>query len=284
MPPKVEAASLSPFELFANQPHVKASIEPAPLQSILMTKPTLSANPMLRYLRINTNANQIAEEIMEYNMHEVEEHRSTLEVLRSRQIEKLQNTLKAQDFNGFWSILAKVGSIILGALSTIMGFVLLSSGAGTIVGGAMIAAGVLSLTNSALEESGGWDFIAEKLSNENDELRRKLRFLLPAAIGVICGIIGIGGTIAGWGALNLASKAFTIIQTAANFAAAITMGSKGIHDAQIAWTEAELEDIKHQLLESKELLDELVNRFMISQKQIQRELNNASRIIALQFR
>ncbi|MES2344796.1 MAG: hypothetical protein V4494_02505 [Chlamydiota bacterium] len=287
MTSKIENTLLSPFELISQKPYTKAPAEPLPPESALITKPTLSLNPMFRYLKVNAAATKVAENVMEYNMNEVEEHRSMLEHLRADQVERLQESIKAQDFNGFFSILAKIGSVILTALSAITGIVLIGSGGGvlvTAVGATIVAAALLSGANLLLEESGGWDFILSKLIQDNDALRRKVRVFLPAAIGTLSGALGIAGMISGWGALNTAGRALTIIQTAANFAAAITMASKGIHSAQVASTDAEYTRISHELSKNEELLNELINRFMVPQKYISRELQNASRIITLQSR
>lgn len=296
MPPRIESTLISPFEMFSLGQNDKSSVEEELFGEIPMTKPDLNPNPMFRYLKINTETVQVAENMMEYNINAIEEHRALLETLRTEQIERLQESLKTEEFSDFWSILAKIGSMVLAAISTVAGIFYMSSGMQILfegvmtafgimsiaAGGAMVASGVLSIANLTLEESGGWDWIADKLAAENEEYRKNLRILLPAAVGAVCAITSLGSTFFHWETMDGASKFITIAQTAANFVAAATTASKGFHYAQVSCTEAERTKLSREIFQKEECIEELLNRFMFCQKNIRKELDSAARIITLQ--
>lgn len=281
---RIESVSVSPFDLFSLKSSSKPPEPEISSHNGEMIKPQLSPNPLLRYLTVNNEMITVAEKMTEFNIGEVEGERKELEALRAKQIERLHESLKAEDYSGFWGVLSKIGSMVLGAISTIVGAFFLTSGAGTIVGGAMIASGVLSIANLTLEETGGWDWIVDKLAKEDEEFRKTLRLLLPAGIGAICGITGLGSAFFGWESLNSLGKLITVAQTAANFIAGATTAAQGVFSAKTSIAQAEHLELSREVYEKEECLDELINRFLMCQRQIRKELDSASRIITLQSR
>lgn len=160
-------------------------------------------------------------------------------------IEKLKEAAKKAQENGFWSMLQKIGECILAAISTILGITLVATGAGAIVGGVLIAAGILTITNFAMRETGSWDWAAKKLSNDKEQ-QKKLAIYLPLGVGLVAAVLGLGGSIATalWTSLNMAQQALSIGQAALGIYQGFTTVGKGITDAKVLWTQADLIDIE----------------------------------------
>lgn len=279
MPQRIETAP-SPFDLFAQKVASPAKESPVEAETpVEMVKPTLNRNPIRHLLAVKEQVLSTAEGMMESNIDKIEEFRVDLEKLRAEQIAKLRESLSSEDSSGFWGFLAKIGSMLMAAISTVFGVFLVTTGAGTLVGGAMVAAGLLSIANIALEETGAWDWIALKISNENEEFRQVFRTFVPVAIGIVCSLAGLGGVGITWGVLDIGGQALAVAQVAMNLTVAVTTGAKGIHLAQMSWAQSEQVELKAKVFEKQEQLEELSNRIIAGQRHVSQELKNAARII-----
>lgn len=161
-------------------------------------------------------------------------------------IKKLKESAERANTSNFWSILQKVASCFLSAISIVFGISFLASGGAALVGGAMIASGILSLANFALAEYGTWDWIADQLSHSNEDTKRKIVTYLPMTVGIIAGGIGLVGTVNGVvnGTFELSHKIISVLQTTLTlFGAATTLG-KGIADGRLLQTRAQLQMIQ----------------------------------------
>jgi hypothetical protein len=164
-------------------------------------------------------------------------------------IQKLKEAAQRASDSSFWSTLHKIATCLLSALSIVFGISLVATGGGALIGGAMITSGILSLSNFAMSETGAWDWIAKQLSQDNEERRKMLAWILPCAVGVVAGGIGIVGAVqsVASGALQFAEKALSIAQTALTIFNGITTFGKGNADARLIWTQADLSKIQGEL-------------------------------------
>lgn len=273
--------TLSPFQLFSGSAAADSHPQPtAAGEGYVMKKPTLS--PVRRILAVNQEVLALSEKMLEGNITQIGDFRIELSELTQKQAERMHESLKHHEKSRFWGILAKIGSVILSAASVVFGVTLISTGAGVVMGGAMVAAGLAAIANVAMDETGGWDFVAQQMFRENQEHRILFRALVPAAVGVVCGLATLGGTGIAGAALGIGGRLATVAQVAGSLAVGITTGAKGIHLAQASFAEAAHGEAKKDMFLNQTALEELTLRTVAAQKSITRELNTAARILHTQ--
>lgn len=180
-----------------------------------------------------------------------------IQTLATENLAKLKEAAERAKASDFWSILKKIATALLSAASIVLGIALVAGGGTALIGGAMIASGILSLANFAMTESQSWDWVAKQLSNDNEEWRKKLLLLLPLGFGVLAGGIGLVGSIhsLATGAIPFAEKAIYIAQTALSLFDAGTTFGKGQADARLLWAKADLSWIESQLTGARHNFD-----------------------------
>ncbi len=196
-------------------------------------------------------------------------------------IEKLKENARRAADSGFWSILKKIATSLLAAASIIFGVSLVATGGGALIGGAMIASGVLSLANFAMSESGAWEWVATQLARDNEDLRNKLKMILPGAVGLLAGAIGIVGSVQGVasGAIQFMEKAVYIAQTALSVFDGLTTIGKGIADARLLWSQAELNKIQADLTVERTNFDTVMREVEGSMNEFRAVKAKAKKII-----
>jgi hypothetical protein len=187
------------------------------------------------------------------------------EKIRSLSVENIQKlkqaALKAQS-GDFWSMLKKIASCLLGTISMVFGASCIASGGGALIGGVMIASGLLSLATITLSECKAWDWIAGQLSHENEERKNQLALLLPLSLGILAAGCGIAGSVHGIasGAILAVQKTALIAQTSLSLFSGVTTMGKGITEAQGVWIQADLQCIQGHLTEEREELNSLTEK------------------------
>lgn len=156
-----------------------------------------------------------------------------------------------------WSILQKIANLMVASFSLVVGISLLGSGGmGTVVGGAMIVSGILSISNMVLSETGAWNWIAGKLA-DNAEEQRKLATLIPAIVGVLAGSVGILGSVSAYSKFGM--PAFQAIIFFAQSAITIFNGTttigKGFADARSLYHSADVVKIKSEITIKGKMID-----------------------------
>ena len=136
-----------------------------------------------RLLAETENSRCLGNEILETLSLRVSQIKEKINEITTELTKKLKEAAERAQESVFWSLLKKVATCLLSAVSIVLGISLVASGGGALVGGAMIASGILSLANFALSESGLWDTIAQQLSRGNEDLKRKLQIILPPVWG-----------------------------------------------------------------------------------------------------
>jgi len=161
--------------------------------------------------------------------------------ISAENIQRLRASAERANASTWWQVLQKIATSLLSALSLVSGIAVISAGGHAFIGGAMIASGIFSLFNIALTESGTWDWIAKQLAQENEERREQLAKILPAAMGLVAGGIGLAGSAYSFttGAIPFVEKSLYIAQTAFSiFQASVTLG-KGQADVRLIWAQAD---------------------------------------------
>lgn len=238
-------ASADPIELMANwKPERPTLIHPSVLSDYRMLAATEETRNLGNFL-IDTLGVRL------------KTIKSDIQAISNEHIQKLKEAAERAQSSDWWSVLKKIATCLLSAVSLVFGIALVGTGGGALIGGAMIASGVLSLANFALSETGSWDWISKALSNDNEELQKNLKMILPAAFGVLAagmGIVGSGYSLA-TGAVQFAEKAAFIAQTALSIFNSVTIFGKGQADAQLLWTQADLTSIQGHLTAARTKFD-----------------------------
>lgn len=257
--PRVEPVSeISPFELpLPSSQTFSLSDTPSTIEKSSYSLPYPPAKPVLeapkssgiwRMIENVLALETVGEKLMDLNNVRLERYFGKIRELDRQEAIKMQEAAQNTQNSSFWSFLKDMGALLLAALSTVLGLSLLSTGAGALIGGALVAAGVLSIINFTFKETGTWDWIAKHLAGENEDLHRKLAQILPAVVGGIAAVIGLAGSVgAFWFTeLDFAQKILTIGQTAVNFATGVASIGEGVSKAKVTWKQSEIIELQSE--------------------------------------
>lgn len=215
----------------------------------------------LKFIAAMTSFRQFGEDLISCIAGRLEAFKLKMQEISLEAAERLKEAAERAKESGFWSLLKKIATCLLSVLSIVLGFSLISSGAGVFVGGAMIASGLLSVANLTFSEAGIWEWVAKKLAGEDEEKRKQLAMLLPTAIGIASGLIGVFGATGAaiLTGVNLLDKAIFIAQAGlALFQGATTIG-QGYANAQLLWAQADLSETRAEINVGKQLIDMLTS-------------------------
>lgn len=219
--------------------------------SFTPSKPTL-ANPAIRAVNVLDSVYTQGQRILDLNCRALEEEQQNISQLCQENIGKLEEAAKRSQEAGVWDYLQKIGSAVLATISIFLG-VSLTATAATFIGGALIGAGMVTLSNLVLTEAGFWDWVAAKLASNDEELEKKIRTLVPCMIGLMAnGVQFLAlGSLAIFGTLDLATQALLVGQVIANVASTTTAVGGQISQARVAWSQGALTDIQGKISTSR---------------------------------
>lgn len=207
------------------------------------------------------------------NIESLEEcHKQMLEI-QAQHIQKMNEAALRSQQESTWSLLKKIGSIILASISTVLGISLVATAAGSVLGGLMIASGILTLVNLAFSETHVWDWVAEKLAKDNVDRQKLISTLLPAAVGGLCAIAGLAGStgVALWAGLNFSQKLLVIGQVAISFLEGGFAIGEGVCQYREHNSKAGLLEIKQKQFNNSREIEKhtsAMEKFMRSQSEI----------------
>lgn len=188
----------------------------------------------------------------------LEAFRLQLQEISAENLQKLEESIANANSSDSWSLLKRIASALLCALSAVTGFALVSADAGLLIGGLLIASGIFSLANMLASEAGIWKWVAEKLANEDDKRRELLAWILPTAVGTLFGVIGAFGSVGAfaYSGIVFADNAILIAQAGlALFDNATTLG-KGYADAKLIWSRADLVKLESTTLVERQRVNQ----------------------------
>ena len=203
-------------------------------ESFQPSKPVLDM-PILGAIENVVNYEGLADRLASLREKSIEDHFANLQKNHIEEAKLLDEALEVSRDVTFWSILEDMGSMFMGAISTVFGFSLLSSGAGSAAGGALIASGVLAISNITFKHAEVWSWVADQVSHDNQTLRQAIATYIPASLGILAAGLGIYGGVASWaaGAVTGTNKAMAIIQTTAAIAGGFAALGEGLADSAL---------------------------------------------------
>jgi hypothetical protein len=262
---------------------VSTSFEPS---KPVLEPPSFNRNGRLAeyaVLKSIDNINTAGSGLLKLNMDGLDDCHEKLKEIQAENSKKLTEAARRSQQNNVWTLLKKIGGVILAAVSTVLGVALISSGAGTLIGGAMIASGILTIANLAFIETGVWDWIAEKLVHENQEKQKRLAVLFPTVVGLVCAVVGLAGSSGAilWTSLNIGEKILIFFQTALSMTQGLISIGEGVTKYRSLQTQADLVSIKQKLFTNQNAIEKFtggVERFMRHQNHV---LDEVKKIIKL---
>jgi hypothetical protein len=215
----------------------------------------------LRLIGVTDESRALGGALLETFSARLAQVKEKISAISADNIQKLKEAAERANSSHFWSTLQKIATCLLSALSLVFGVAIVASGGGALIGGAMIASGILSLANFALSECGAWDWIAGQIAHDNEEHKKKLAMILPLAVGIVAAGIGLVGSAYGVAssAIQFAEKAVSVAQTALALFKATTTFGKGVSDARLLWTQADLVKIQSDLAVEREAFTSIID-------------------------
>lgn len=165
---------------------------PAPL-AFAPSKPKL-VRPELLIMALDKKLKALSKRTMNISLTKIEKENLTLEKLIMQQISTDTDLADSKNEAFIWSMLKNIGSCIMAVFQMVFGSYLISTGGGAGAGSALIASGMLALANAALSESGGWNWIAACMEEDNAEKQEMIAIILPLVVATL----SIGLSIAGF--------------------------------------------------------------------------------------
>lgn len=187
---------------------------------------------------------------------------------------KLKEACERAQAAGVWDTLRRIGAAILGGITTLLGISVFVTGGSTLLGATLVVSGVLSLANLAFADAGVWDWMAAKVTDDEDK-RKKIAVLLPVVIGLVACTAGFAGMGAAW-TLPTMPKALVMVQMAANI---LTIGGTvagQYSHAKVNMSQAALQELQNKLSMNNFEVDRLTENVDMMTEQ-QAELTRAAR-------
>ncbi len=258
----------------------KDTIETAPAAKPHFTPSKPRLLPEAHIIGASDKLYKVGERQLLLNTDELAKQHDLLEKLCRENIEKMKETARRTQDRGTWSYLQKIGSSILSAISIYLGFATLSTA--TLVGGALIGAGIMTLANIVLTEAGFWDWIVDKMASDNEDQRKLYRELVTiAGLTVIGGQLFALGALAVFGTFSLATIAAPIAQLAFTIASTLSSVTNQISEARVAWSQAELTELEGKLAVNQRETEQLVQRLEGTLNEQQHTFRAAKQVIEL---
>lgn len=209
------------------------------------SKPQIS--PVLFAINNVIELTRLGKMMMAWNSARLTDKYKEMDELRIKMAQQIQENVNKSGWAKFWDILQDIGTCVLAAISAVIGISLVSTGAGSLIGGAMIASGVLSIALLIGRKTGAVDWLAKEIAGDDEQLRKLLTMLIPGAVGVACGLLSLGGMIGAWSSINIVQQALSIAQAAASISGGVLTLGRGIVHADVKWGEAQMVELRKAL-------------------------------------
>ncbi len=235
----------------------RPTLTPPSFQQQTPSPTTLPSLSELRFLAAMESFRSFGDEVLSTLGVRLETFRLQLQEISAENLKKLKQAAENAKSADFWSLLTKVANSLLSAFSIVIGISLVSTGAGTLIGGAMIASGIFSIANMLMFESGIWDWVAKKLANEDENRRQMLAMLLPSIVGVLTGSIGVFGSAGAfaWSGIQFIETAGLVLNAVISMMIGVATIGKGHADANLTSSQADLVKVKSQMTVERHLID-----------------------------
>lgn len=210
-------------------------------ESYKTTKPKLGAAPIYRFIDLSDRLYLAGEKSADLQVMSLDLEEKKLVEITKAHTQKLSEAAKKAQNVGVWSYLQKIGTAVLSTVSIFLGIELAGAAATATIGAALVAVGIFGVAHLAFHEAGFWDWVAEKIAQDNEELKNKIRDLVPFILGLMVN----GAQLAAFGALpyyatmELSTKILFLAQLFSNTATVVSAVGGQISEAMVSKAKAE---------------------------------------------
>lgn len=139
---------------------------------------------------------------------EIESVREEREKTHQELIGKMKKACDQEKYVHHWGVAFKLFSWLTSTASLFAGLVLMATGVGTVGGALLFFGGLISLGNQIMQETHGWQKVAELLPGDDEQKKQATVMWMQIGIGVFCLILaGAGIVYGGFAAYGQASGA-----------------------------------------------------------------------------
>ena len=131
-----------------------------------------------------------------------------------------------------------------------------------LVGAALIASGLLAITNFVFEQTDLWDSIAKQLAGNDQELEKNIRSMFPAALSLVSTVLALGGTATAvyLHSMDLTQKLFSYAQSASNLIQGTLVIGTGVQESRAKFIEIDLDALKTLADQTKYTLEFILKK------------------------
>jgi hypothetical protein len=224
-----------------------------------MTKPHLGGSPVYRFIALSDRLYQAGERTVDLQAKGLDREEKNIAELVAAHTQKLHEAAKRAQEAGVWSYLQKIGSAILSTVSIFLGISLASTAAPSFIGPALVAVGIFGLAHLAFKEAGFWDWVAEKIAQDNEELKKKIEYYAPLVIGLLVNgaQLAVFAALPFYAAMELSTKILFIAQIFSNSATIVSAVGGQVSEALVAKAKAEALALQGDMQVSKLEVDRM---------------------------
>ncbi|MBM3207510.1 MAG: hypothetical protein FJZ57_02745 [Chlamydiae bacterium] len=252
-----------------------------------LTEPTHVHFDEIKFIKIMDEIQMTGDSLIDSFSKSISLGSEKIKKLSLENMEKLKEAAEKAQEGTFWSFLQQVGECILAAISTVLGITLVSTGAGSIIGGAMIASGIITLVNFIMKDTGSWNYISKQLSDDRKRQEELTRYL-PLATSIVSSVLGLASTGAAalFTNMNAVQQGLVIAQAALGLYQGGVTVAKSVNDADATWKESDLTQLqsdkdlqKFRFQEDSQLLNQIIKILRSSQEAAEQVIDLAAQAL-----
>lgn len=201
-PSAVQPLDRLPSALAPTRDDVSTLTKAEPLTpSYTPSKPTLeppSTSPLFDTFRtLETRTEPLIHRWLHGREDRIEKHFSEIQAMHTEQARQMDEAVTASKNVSFWGILEDIASTVSAAIGFFFGTSAALAGS-TVVGGALIASGVLTVGNLAFKHGHVWGWVADQMAGNDKQLREQILTYLPSAVGLSATALSFAGAYGAW--------------------------------------------------------------------------------------
>jgi len=219
----------------AYEPIIAPAVPPQNREAVAFSPPLLAPPLEQRLANLDTLLRKTKKNIVNLQVDQMDYSREKLAAANQARIEQLRKSAQDVQSRGFWTFLSNIASFVLSTLSIVTGI----GHANPVIGGCLIAIGVISIANAILSDNGGWDWLADKLSGGNEEARVFLRNALPGIVAILLFGVSLTSGVLSWDHVQTKDQILSLIATLSATVSGVATIGKSQAQGRVIWNESE---------------------------------------------
>lgn len=212
--------------------------------------PPLLAPPLeAKLANLNQKLRETKKAVSEIQIDQMEFAQQALANANQQRLEELRRSADDYASSTFWSFLSNLASFFTAFFSLVAG-----------IGQAnplLIGAGLLSMANVLLNDTGGWDWIGQKLSGGDEEMNVFLRNILPMVVSLLLFGLTFSSNAYGWFLEEKKDQTATLLATLGSLFSGISSIGASHAKSKVIWNESEQAFFRVQTHEIQNRIEQL---------------------------